>query len=187
MDDFLDEIIAESEKRNPGFLSLVDDAYRRRTSGRQELTGAAARGTTWMIVRVELLSGRGQDFDPPPGRDFLVSSQHTFRGFADAINSTFGRWELGHLHVFRVGDREIGTKVEDLDYKDDRRTKFGHRTRDEVFTFEFDFGDSWEHRCTVIETDVNPDEEYGDRPRRPVPVLGWGTIPDQHGRRTPDQ
>lgn len=179
-DDFLDEIIAEGTKRNPEFPRLVDEAYQRRVAAR-----SSKSSTTWMVIRVELLSGVGRDFNPPPGRDFLVSSQHTFRAFADAINSAFARWELGHLHVFRVGDREIGTRVEDLDVKDDRRTKFGRRAKDEVFTFEFDFGDSWEHRCTVLETDLDPEEKYGDRPRRPVPVFGWGTIPDQHGRHTP--
>lgn len=180
-DDFLDEIIAEGTKRNPDFPRLVDEAYQRRVTAR-----SSKSMTTWMVIRVELISGVGQDFDPPPGRDFLVSSQQTFRAFADAINSGFARWELSHLHAFRIDDRTIGTRVEDLDFEDDLRTKIGKHDAGKEFLFEFDYGDSWEHRCSVIEADVEPDELYGERPRRPVPIFGWGDIPDQHGRKNKD-
>ena len=179
-DDFLDEIVAEGTKRNPEFPILVEEAYQRRVAAR-----SSKSSSTWMVIRVEVLSGIGRDLDPPPGRDFLVSSQHTFRAFADAINSGFARWELSHLHAFRIGDRTIGTKVEDLDIEDDRRTKIGKHAAGKEFLFEFDFGDSWEHRCSVVETDAVPDELYGERPSRPVPIFGWGNIPDQHGRQTP--
>jgi hypothetical protein len=178
-DDFLDEIIADSTKRNPDFPKLVDDAYEKRLAARDKSSA------TWMVIRVELLSGVGRDFEPPPGRDFLVSSQHTFRAFADAINSAFARWELSHLHAFRIGDRTIGTRVEDLEFEDDRRTKLGGHAEGSEFIYEFDFGDSWEHRCSVIETDVDPAQLYGDRPSRPVPIFGWGALPDQHDRMTP--
>lgn len=179
-DDFLDEIIAEGTKRNPEFPRLVDEAYQRRVAAR-----SSKSSSVWMVIRVELLSGVGGDLDPPPGRDFLVSSQHTFRAFADAINAAFGRWELGHLHAFRIGERAIGTLVDDLDFEDDQRTRLGEHAEGSGFMYEFDFGDSWEHRCRVIEADVDPDELYGDRPNRPVPIFGWGNIPDQHGRTIP--
>jgi hypothetical protein len=178
-DDFLDEIIADSAERNPDFPKLVDDAYQRRVAAR------AKSPATWMVIRVELLSGAGRDFEPPPGRDFLVSSQHSFRAFADAINSAFARWELSHLHAFRIGERTIGRRVEDLDFEDDQRTKLGEHAEGSEFIYEFDFGDSWEHRCSVIGEDVEPNELYGERPSRPVAIFGWGDIPDQHGRSEP--
>lgn len=180
--DFLDEIIEVGTARDPNFPAMVDDAYKRRVAQR------AAKGSDamWMLIRVELLSGVGRDLDPPPGRDFLVSSEHTFRAFAEAINSAFARWELSHLHVFRIGSRDIGTKVEDLDFEDDKRTKIGPHETGSDFFYEFDFGDSWEHRCSVIEADVDPDELYGEHPSRPVPIFGWGDIPDQHGRKAPE-
>lgn len=180
-DDFLDEITAEGTKRNPEFPRLVDEAYQKRVAAR-----SSKSSSTWMVIRVELLSGAGRDFDPPPGRDFLVSPQHTFRAFADAINSAFARWELSHLHAFRIGERTIGTRVEDLDVEDDQRTKIGEHDSGNEFLFEFDFGDSWEHRCRVIESDVDPEELYGQVPRSPVSIFGWGTMPDQHGRATPE-
>lgn len=179
-DDFLDEIIAEGTKRNPEFPRLVDEAYQRRVAAR-----SSKSSSTWMVIRVELLSGVSRDFNSPPGRDFLVSSQHTFRALADAINAAFARWELSHLHAFRIGERTIGTRGEDLDFEDDQRTKVGEHDAGNEFLFEFDFGDSWEHRCSVIEADVDPDDLYGERPNQPVPIFGWGTIPDQHDRKTP--
>lgn len=50
------------------------------------------------------------------------------------------------------------------------------------FTYTFDLGDSWRHRCRVLAEKVDPIEEYGPRPQRPVPIWGWGWIPDQYGR-----
>ncbi len=65
--------------------------------------------TDWMTVRVELVSGRGIDFDPPPGRVFVVGPNNTFGDLAKAIDLHFARWDLSHLHVFRLEDgRQIG-------------------------------------------------------------------------------
>lgn len=177
-DDFLDEIIAEGTKRNSDFPRLVDEAQRRRADRRR----ASTEGM-WMIIRVELTTGMGRDFEPAPGRDFLVSSQHTFRQLADAINAAFARWDLAHLHVFQIGERMIGTEGEDLDIENDLEASFDRHDKGEVFSFEFDFGDAWEHRCTVIESPV----ELGaiEDESSPIVVFGWGTIPDQYGRDTP--
>jgi hypothetical protein len=141
----------------------------------------------WYIIRVELLSGCGEHFDPPPGRDILISPQHTFRQLAEVINASFARWDLGHLYQFHMPDgSRIGTVFEDDDEMHEAaRRKLGRRAEGDVFIFEFDFGDSWMHRCTIIE-EVEPEDAYGVRPKGPVPVWGWGQIPDQYGRITPD-
>ena len=166
--------------------AVKDDLAKFRIPGRQPPTFPEP-GKGWYTIRVELVSGLGQEFDPPPGRDFLVSPQHTFRQLAEAINATFARWDLGHLYVFRLGDGTmVGTPGEDLSFKDAARTKIARRLDGETFEYEFDFGDSWEHRCTVLETDVEPEDVYGVRPKGPVAVWGWGSLPDQYGRATPD-
>jgi hypothetical protein len=46
----------------------------------------------------------------------------------------------------------------------------------------FDLGDPWRHRCTVSAEKVDPVQVYGTWPERPVPIWGWGWIPDQYGR-----
>jgi len=153
----------------------------------REKTAPFPPGADWYVIRVELISGLALDLDPPPGRDFLVSRQHTFRQLAEVINSGFARWDLGHLYVFRLADGTmVGTAFEDLPYREAARTKIGRRREGEVFEYEFDFGDSWKHRCTVLETEVDPEDVYGVRPKGPVAVWGWGAIPDQHGRTTPE-
>jgi hypothetical protein len=140
----------------------------------------------WYIVRVELLSGGGHDFDPPPGRDILISPQHTFRQLAETINDGFARWDLGHLYAFRMLDgTRIGIPFEDEDMHDAARRKIARRREGETFEFVFDFGDSWTHRCTIL-GEVEPESVYGIRPKGPVAVCGWGAIPDQYGRTTPD-
>lgn len=58
----------------------------------------------WYIIRVEHLSGCAERFEPPPGRDILISPQHTFRQLAEVINASFARWDLGHLYQFHMPD-----------------------------------------------------------------------------------
>lgn len=56
-----------------------------------------------------------------------------------------------------------------------------------TFVYVFDFGDNWEHGCTVLRTNVDPIKEAGIVPSEIVPVFGWGTIPDQYGRLSMDE
>jgi hypothetical protein len=141
----------------------------------------------WMTVRVELVSGRGTDFDPPPGRVFLVSPGHTFSELAEAINLHFARWDLSHLHDFRLVDgREIGFPDPDSpDTLDQARIRVAPTLeKGDEFEFVFDFGDHWAHQCRVEEVGVDPEGLYGESPKLPVPIWGWGSIPDQYGRRS---
>jgi hypothetical protein len=144
---------------------------------------------TWLSIQVELVGGmHAHDLWPRPGRVLLARPGMTFRTLADAINDAFARWELSHLHAFTLAD---GTRVTmrtpwdelDDDSLDDTRTTLSRLSLGEQFAFEFDFGDSWMHLCTVAERKVDPMEVYGVVPDRPVPYFGWGAIPDQHGRR----
>ena len=54
----------------------------------------------------------------------------------------------------------------------------------EEFRFVFDFGDRWEHRCQVLEEKVDPREVFGETPRGPMTLDGWGWLPDQYGRES---
>jgi len=144
----------------------------------------------WYTIRVELVHGRGRDYEPPPGRDILISPQHTFRQLAELMNSAFARWDLGRLYRFELHD---GSRIGlpdwddmDEDLRDAARTKIGRRYEGEVFGYVFDFGDDWTHRCTVTAVEVTPESERGVRPNGPVVTWGWGAMPDQYGRRTPD-
>jgi hypothetical protein len=50
------------------------------------------------------------------------------------------------------------------------------------FGYVFDLGDNWRHRCAVDAQTFDPAEHYHRVPRTPIPVFGWGTIPDPYGR-----
>jgi Plasmid pRiA4b ORF-3-like protein len=177
---------ATAERRSRDELSREPEVQARTLPRRTPQLVSEPR-KDWYVIRVELTSGRGEMFDPPPGRDFLVSPQHSFRQFADVINLAFARWDLGHLYAFRFADGSmVGTSFEDFSVREAARTKIARRTEGETFDYEFDFGDSWEHRCTVLEAGVDPEDLDGVRPKGPVVTWGWGMIPDQYGRVTPD-
>lgn len=144
---------------------------------------------TWLSIRVDLVDGaHAHELWPRPGRILLARPGMTFRQLADAINDAFARWDRAHLHAFTLAD---GTRIAiqgpwdepDADELDDTKTTLSRLQLGEQFTFEFDFGDSWMHLCTVAEQKVDPHEVYGETPDRPVAYFGWGWIPDQYGRR----
>ncbi|MCB8971724.1 MAG: hypothetical protein H6533_13035 [Thermoleophilales bacterium] len=144
----------------------------------------------WLHIRVDLLHGNGMELDPPPGRVIICGPEHTFGELAYAINTAFARWDHGHLHYFELTDgRRIG-------FPDDwgRGLDLGWEDQDELlpakelapgdeFTFTFDLGDDWSHRCRVLQAETYLDAL--EAPDRPVPILGWGTIPDQYDRLSP--
>lgn len=146
---------------------------------------------TWLSIRVELVEGRGERFWPRPGRIFAAARSHTFAQLAEAIDDAFARWDRAHLHDFTLAD---GTRLTTphVDWEeagpssDDRRTTLGRLRLGEQFVYVFDFGDDWTHLCTVGDERINPLDELGILPERPLPYWGWGDLPDQYGRRWDD-
>jgi hypothetical protein len=153
----------------------------------------------WLSVQVELLGGRGQELWPWPGRVFAVGPSHTFMDLADAINGAFARWDRSHLSVFTLADGGIVTDEETgsemagsiggpiVTALDIESTKVSRVLEPGAeFQYTFDLGDNWTHRCVIDEEKVDPVEVLGIRPTAPLPYWGWGTIPDQYGRRWAD-
>ncbi len=164
------------------------------------MSGAAChpRGMarTWLSVTVELLGGRGEELWPWPGRIFAVGPSHTFLDLSGAINTAFGRWDWSHLSMFTLADGQVvtdestGAEMAEsaggpirapLDIESAKVAKVLEPGAE--FRFTFDLGDEWTHRCVVAEEKIDPVEALGIRPDTPLPYWGWGTIPDQHGRR----
>lgn len=150
----------------------------------------------WLSVQVELLGGRGTDLWPWPGRIFAVGPRHTFAQLATAINDAFARWDRAHLSMFTLADGRLVTDEEtgeemasgiggpllralDIDRTIVSKTLAGG----EEFQFTFDLGDDWIHRCVVGSEKFDPLEVLGINATSPLPYWGWGTIPDQYGRR----
>ena len=165
----------------------------RRTTGRTP--SRPRKAVRWSILRVILRSKGGDELVDPPGRDLLVSSAHTFAELANAIDRAFARWDLSHLHEFRLLDgrrvvMEDADEFEDapadqLDERVHSLSSVGLRLGD-TFVYVFDLGDDWEHGCTVLRTDVDRKREAGIVPSEILPIFGWGTIPDQYGRLSLD-
>jgi pRiA4b ORF-3-like protein len=150
------------------------------------IVGFVARD--WFSIRVELVGGGGADLWPRPGRIFAAAPAHTFKALGDAIDDAFARWDRAHLQEFTLAD---GNRLADPDPDwaepdetlDHRRVKLNRLALGEQFVYVFDLGDDWAHLCTVGEARVDPVDTFGIRPDRPLPYWGWGTIPDQYGRR----
>jgi len=148
---------------------------------------------TWLSIQVELVEGRGETFWPRPGRVMVAARSHTFAALAVAIDDAFARWDRSHLHQFWGPDGQRATTRtpwgdfdEDDEAVDDKLLKLGSLKPGDQFVYEFDFGDSWLHLCTVHDQRVNPIDVLGIVPPKPLPSWGWGQIPDQYGRRWSD-
>ena len=143
---------------------------------------------TWLSIRVELVSGRGEDFWPRPGRIFAAARTHTFEQFGAAIDDAFGRWDLAHLRLFTLADEtpvcsfQVREEAPDGAVDSDK-TKLSRLTPGEQLAYVFDMGDDWAHLCTVDVQRIDPAEALGIVPGKPLPYWGWGDIPDQYRRR----
>jgi hypothetical protein len=96
--------------------------------------------------------------------------------------------DRSHLHQFEFADgRRIGKPDwedgDDAELLDERKLTLGVLRGGEQFVYIFDLGDNWAHLCTVAEQRIDPIEQLGIEPDRPLPYWGWGDIPDQYGRR----
>ena len=154
----------------------------------------------WQIISVELLSGRGKNFVPPPGRDLILPPSTTFEQLGVAIDLALARWDLGHLRDFTLADGtriiddvtnlEIGLggfsggALIDSVLRHDARVK-DHVGVGEAFRYVFDFGDDWTCRCTVTRLG-DPERELGVVVQEPTAIWGWGALPDQYGRTRHD-
>jgi hypothetical protein len=122
----------------------------------------------------------------------IVGPSHTFAQLAHAINAAFARWDLSHLHQFELPDgRLVGYPDDDfapdLVWHDHAKLKVARELEPGMeFSYVFDLGDDWRHRCRIEPGKVDPEDAYGVVPPGPVAVWGWGSIPDQYGRRTRD-
>jgi hypothetical protein len=141
-------------------------------------------------IKVVLVSGRGEELEAPPGRVMLSSADHSLAELAEAIDLAFGRWDISHLHMFTLPNGLALASEDDETDAEAGATTSTARLGDiglekgSGFQYVFDLGDEWTHDCEVIEVEVDPIEEFGVPPQGPVPIDGWGWIPDQYGRNT---
>jgi hypothetical protein len=98
-----------------------------------------------------------QGIVPAVWRRIEVPSDYSFWDLHVAIQDAMG-WTDSHLHVFRVGEEQVGIPDEDA-FEGDAPYLPGWEIRmDEYFTeagdvapYEYDFGDGWEHEVLLEE------------------------------------
>lgn len=94
-----------------------------------------------------------EDIRPSIWRRLLVPGSIRLAKLHDVFQAAMG-WTDSHLHCFRIADNLYGMHFDD--YPDDEidekevsvlQALRGHKS----FVYEYDFGDSWEHRVEVEE------------------------------------
>lgn len=143
-----------------------------------------------MTLKVTLVSGRGEEFDPAPGRILAIPPRTTYAALAEGIDRAFGRYDLAHLVQFEFDDGLVVTDEETIEELDDGsgspryeplERPLAELTVGVTFTYTFDLGDNWLHQCEVLPT-KDAQAVPGGPARQVMPFDGWGNLPDQYGR-----
>ncbi|MGO9332931.1 MAG: plasmid pRiA4b ORF-3 family protein [Acidimicrobiales bacterium] len=112
------------------------------------MTGAP----TTLQIKVTLDGSR-----PPIWRRLVVSGSATLDELHRVLQVAMG-WEDYHLHCFRIGGVRYGPadyEDFDMDEVDEKTVTIAEAFADERRgVYDYDFGDSWEHRLLVEKTDV---------------------------------
>lgn len=135
---------------------------------------AARRKSTTAIytLRIEL-----QHIEPLTWRRMHVATDISLSRLHDTLQVVMG-WTDSHLHSFRIGDHEYsnGEDLEELNMLPEKGRNLGALLGDtiQVFEYQYDFGDSWEHRI-VVEATSKPVADW----RYPLCVAGERACPPE--------
>jgi hypothetical protein len=119
-----------------------------------------------------------KDSKPPIWRRIQVRSDVTLGDLHHVLQAVMG-WEDYHLHQFIVGRTYYGQPDLDFEYyevrdEDDVRLNQVVPGEGLEFTYEYDFGDNWQHRLSVERVlPAEPGAQY------PVCVAGKGACPPE--------
>ena len=97
-----------------------------------------------------------EDVDPAVWRRLLVPGTVKLAKLGQMLVVAMG-WNNSHLHAFRVGDTSYGMQDDDDDdFPDDEIdeqsvTVLQALREHQTFTFDYDFGDGWEHEVVIEE------------------------------------
>jgi len=105
-------------------------------------------GQSVFRLRIQL-----NDVDPVIWRRLLVPGAVRMAKLADILLAAMG-WSNSHLHAFMVGEKRYGMNFDEFPEGeiDEKTVTVLQALREERrFTFEYDFGDSWEHDIVIEE------------------------------------
>lgn len=104
---------------------------------------------------------------PPIWRRILLADSTPLPVFHTVLQIAMG-WEEAHLHQFKMGNTFYGVPDPDftfVDVRDEAEYKLNQLLRQEkdALIYEYDFGDSWEHKVTLEK--ILPFSEEAQLPR----------------------
>ncbi len=138
---------------------------------------APVRKTPPAVPRGYQLKVTLQNVRPPIWRRFTVRDDVTLLKLHDLLQAIMG-WTDSHLHQFVIGGKRFSRPEFDLPPPrlDERKARLRDvlRKPNDRLTYEYDFGDSWEH--AVVLEQVLPHEP---RARYPVILAGKRACPPE--------
>jgi len=148
------------------------------TSRHDQQRGAGLAYTLRVVLR---------DAPYPVWRGVIVPSDITLARLHDILQAAMG-WTDSHLHAFVIDGEKYGPKDPDGDLDselallDERRARLGRLVArvGQVFEYQYDFGDNWEHDVTLMAiVDRFPADDL------PCVVAGEGACPPEDVGGTP--
>lgn len=114
----------------------------------------------YYLLRIELL-----DVEPKIWREFVVPYDISLDRLHDVVQIVMG-WEQSHLYQFVIKKKkysEFNEYIDDFEeVKDSRLVRLNQfiSRKNQKITYEYDFGDGWEHEITLINSNYNSDYPY---------------------------
>ena len=135
----------------------------------RHLRGMAQAGDPLLQVRITLMDVD----DPPVWRRVIIPAAYSLDRLHAVIQAAMG-WEDDHLHAFRVGKVRYGPNpYDEPGYLDEREFRLGG-LRARRLSYEYDFGDSWEHELVIEERTTAADGAH-----YPACIAGEGACPPE--------
>lgn len=113
----------------------------------------------YYLINIELI-----DVKPKVWRDFVVPADISLDRLHDIIQIVMG-WQDEHLHEFNFGNKRY-VEVVDEEFDDDAtflessvRLNKHFKKKGDSCIYVYDFGDSWEHRLTLLNSKYQPEED----------------------------
>ena len=139
-------------------------------AGMRRLLGEPAPGDPVYRVKITLMEVE----NPPVWRRVLVPAVIRLDSLHEVIQAAMG-WQNSHLHAFVDGQTYYGVPDPELRFRDERKTRLNDLVKPgSRLTYNYDFGDDWEHDIAVEEATVaEPGISY------PLCIAGQGACPPE--------
>ncbi len=124
------------------------------------------------------------EIEPPIWRRVLVPAEIRLDKLHDVLQAAMG-WTNSHLHQFTIRDRRFSDPRFDddgeLEFEDERKVPLDRLVgAGQTLSYEYDFGDSWEHEVLVEEI-----REPESRMSYPACIAGARACPPEDAGGTP--